>query len=131
MLLLPSDIEGRRIELLGISGYAGTSINLATVQVNVLVKFGRPSIPLFLYMTRYSTGAAKVPAYTFACGVIVGTVANNWLSAISPTLKGPITIHYPAAGTASITCAQNTTFGIQITGGAAGTCDAVLYGLVL
>jgi hypothetical protein len=125
-----SDVEGRLVTFLGSTGNAGTSINLNTVAVTTVVQPGtwQKWMPLFLFLTRFSTGSGLVPTATVTAGTSTPTVPVDFKASGALSGSGPTQV-FPALSTISFYTAANSFF-FAVTAGAVGTCDAVLYGVL-
>jgi hypothetical protein len=130
MAINVSDIEGRYIQLLGSTGNAGTSVNLNSVAVTTVCI---PSLtwqrwlPMFLVLTRFSTGAGAVPTATVSAGQSA-TAPVDFRAAAALSGNGPTQI-FPCLNTISFYLPNNN-FNFAVTVGAAGTCDVLVYGIV-
>lgn len=131
MPVLPSDVEGRLIQIIGITGGSGTSVNLNTVQNNVLVPANAfPQcdfyVPLMIALVRFSTGNGPVPAATVTFGD--QAFSTNWNGGAALSGAGPFKVFFPGSSNAP-RYAIGDPFVMGVTSGAAGTCDVVVYGV--
>jgi hypothetical protein len=130
MAINVSDIEGRYIQLLGSTGNAGTSVNLNTVAVTTICI---PSLtwqrwlPMFLVLTRFSTGGAAVPTATVSAG-FNATTPVDFRAAAALSGNGPVQV-FPCLNTISFYLPTQN-FNFAVTAGAAGTCDVLAYGII-
>src|ERR1700693_2013448 len=98
MAISIGDFEGRTILLLCSTGNLGTSINLNTVAVTTVVV---PSatwqrwMPLYMVLTRFSTGAAAVPTATVSAGTVTAAAPVDFKAAGALSGNGPTQIFLP------------------------------------